>query len=92
METSKRLPQLLPPMDLLGIPQRHSNKFRIFAREKNPPTDEGGKPTLDVPTIMYEPAAGRSATATRLSPELHDASPREASCGKSPMGNSVDMQ
>ena len=77
MGTSKRLRQLLPPMDLPGIPQRHGNKFRIVAREKNPPTDEGGKPTLDVPTIIYEPAASRSAAAVRLPPELHDAPVRE---------------
>ena len=42
-------------MDLLWITQRHDNKFNIFAMEKDPPTDEGGKPTLDVPPSCMNP-------------------------------------
>ena len=78
METSKRLRQLLPPMDCARETPASWQQVQDF-REGEPPTDEGGKPTLDVPTIMYEPAANRSAAAWRLLSELHDALHREAS-------------
>ena len=40
----------------------------------NPLADEGGKPTLDVPSIIHEPAARERAAAVRLPPKLHASS------------------
>ena len=61
-----------PAGHIRGATRHHGNRLRTLVRENlYPPTDEVGKPTLFVPTIIYEPAASRTACATRSLVEPH---------------------